>query len=115
MSQVPQPLSMLPLFADPAPAPVRAVHDAAEAEHAAFLDRVRRLLAGHYAGSGIEVTTDHAHDLMDRYGIKPPAGASPNLLGTLFSGWDRARSTGRMVRSKRRGANGNVLICWKIY
>lgn len=106
------PLTELPLFA--APAPVKAVHDRAETEHAAFLTRVRLLLAGIYARRGIAICADQVHEVMEKYRIKLPAGASPNLLGSMFSGWPRARATGQHTRSKRPGANGNLLMTWVI-
>lgn len=109
------PLDALPLFAAMrAPDPVPAVHDAAELEHAAFLNRVRRILVGMYAGRGQAISTDEAWNAMDRYGVKLPAGASPNLMGSLFSGWSRARATGHVVRSKREGAHGNWIRTWVI-
>lgn len=115
MSQVGPGVAGLPLFAPEPPAPSDAgPRDHAEAEHQRFLERVRRLFAGHYAGSRITVTTDDVWRIMERYRIELPAGASPNILGTFFSGWDRARSTGHMVRSKRSGANGNALVQWTI-
>lgn len=114
MSQISQPLDMLPLFAEPTPPAVKAVHDAAELEHAAFFDRVRRLVAGHYAGSGIRISMDDVHRILDRYGIKLPAGASPNIWGSFFAGWSRAKSTGTFVRSKRDGSNGNLIAEWLV-
>lgn len=107
------PLSELPLFAPAVPAVVTAVHDRAEAAHAEFLGRVRRILLGMYAGSGTAISTDEAWSAMERYGIKLPEGASPNVLGSLFSGWERARAVG-WTRSKRLGANGNLLRTWVV-
>lgn len=108
------PLNTLPLFAapEPAPAPVRAQLDRFEREESDFLMRVRRLLLGHYRGS--ECDADKAHRVMERYGVTVPAGCSPNVMGTLFSGWDRARDSGRMIRSKRPGAGGNLIKVWLI-
>lgn len=105
------PLTELPLFA-PVPELVKAVHDSAETEHGAFLERVRRLVAGHWAPSGRPISMDEVHEIMDRYRITLPAGASPNILGTLLSGWSRARATGQMIRSKRLGSNGNLIRTW---
>lgn len=107
-------MTELPLFAAPVPDAVKAVHDHAETEHAAFLNRVRRILAGMYGGRPEPISADEAWDAMDRYRIALPAGASPNLMGSLFSGWPRARATGLTTRSKRRGANGNLLMLWLI-
>lgn len=104
----------LPLFAPPANSPaVQAVHDRAEDTHADFLDRVRRTLAGMYGGSGTAVSTDEAWSAMERYGIRIPDGCSPNVLGSLFSGWSRAKPVG-WTRSKRPGANANLLRTWTI-
>lgn len=114
MSQVPQPLDLLPLFAGTAPESVEIVHDAAELEHAAFFERVRRLVAGHYAGSGRAISMDEVHEIMEKFGIKLPAGASPNVLGSMLSGWSRARRAPEMIRSKRLGSKGNVLMTWTI-
>lgn len=115
MSQTGPGVAGLPLFAPAALAPADAgPRDAAEERHAAFLERVRHLVAGHYAGTGITVTADDVHRIMDQYRIGLPEGASPNCLGTFFSGWNRARSTGHMVRSKRAGSNGNPLLQWII-
>lgn len=109
------PMTDLPLFApDRAPEPVPAVHTAAELEHAAFFDRVRRILGNMYGGTDRAISTDEAWKVMELYGIKLPAGASPNLLGTLFSGWKRARATDKVIRSKRFGAGGNMLRTWLI-
>lgn len=102
----------LPLFGQPAPEPVRATHAAFEDREASFLERVRRLVLGHYKGS--ECTADDAHRIMTRYQVEIPAGCSPNVMGTLFSGWDRASDTGRMIRSKRDGAGGNLIKVWRI-
>lgn len=109
------PLSDLPLFAPAAvtDTAVRAVHDHAEDRHAEFLDRVRRILAGMYAGSETAISTDEAWSAMERYGIRIPEGCSPNVLGSLFSGWDRAQPIG-WTRSKRPGANANLLRTWVI-
>lgn len=105
--------SGLPLFAPPAPDPVQAVHDAAEAEHAEFLDRVRKLLLGLFGGTELVISTDEAWHWMERYGVKLPEGASPNVLGTLFSGWNRAEPVS-WTRSKREGSHGNLLRTWRI-
>lgn len=91
---------------------MQQVHDRFEQAEAPFLERVRRLIAGHYAGS--ECSADDAHRIMVRYGVTIPAGCSPNVMGTLFSGWDRARDTGRMIRSKRDGAGGNLIKVWLV-
>lgn len=108
------PLSELPLFAPPVEsAAVQAVHDRAEDTHAEFLDRVRRILAGMYASGGYVISTDEAWAAMERYGIRIPEGCSPNVLGSLFSGWERATPVG-WTRSKRPGANANLLRTWEI-
>lgn len=102
----------LPLFDEPAPPAVQAVHAELETREASFLERVRRLVLGHYRGS--ECTADDAHRIMARYQIGVPAGRSPNVMGTLFSGWDRAHDTGRMIQSRRDGAGGNLIKVWRI-
>lgn len=102
----------LPLFAEPAPEPVRRKLEAFEVREASFLDRVRSLVLGHYKGS--ECTADDAHRIMTRYQVEVPTGCSPNVMGTLFSGWSRATNTGRTIRSKRPGAGGNIIAVWRI-
>lgn len=104
---------VLDLFAPPATPEVREIHERLEAAHAAFLGRVRGVLAGMYGGSGIAISTDDAWRCMEGYGIKLPADASPNLMGSLFSAWSRAKPIG-WTRSKREGSHGNLLRLWEI-
>lgn len=115
-------LDTLPLFAPPPVSEPRVAtaHDRAEVEHVAFLNRVRKILEGMFSGTDIRVTTDDVWEAMDRYGIHLPLGASPNLLGSFFSGWGRAQPVvddegkQRLQASARRGANGNLLRVWKV-
>jgi hypothetical protein len=51
--------------------------------------------------------------ILERYGIDFPPGCSPNVLGGLFSEWDRARAVG-WTRSKREKANRNLIRLWVI-
>lgn len=106
-------MSDLPLFAPPAPPEVQAIHGRLEDSHARFLDRLRAIVAGCFAGSGIEISTDNAWELMAKYRVKLPEGASPNLMGSLFSGWERATAVG-WKRSKRDGAHGNLIRTWVV-
>lgn len=103
----------LPLFAEPVPAFVRHIQGQNEDAHDKFLTRLRERLAFEYAGTGTEISTDHAWATMTRWGISLPEGASPNCLGSLFSGWSRATPKG-WTRSKRDGAHANLLRQWQI-
>lgn len=94
-----------------APPEVEAIHDEMERRNGEFLERVRRLVAGHHAGTGEAISTDEVWRIMDRYGIAVPDGCSPNVLGGLFSHWSRARAKG-WTRSTRAGAHGNLLRTW---
>lgn len=114
------PITELPLFAAPDPerVVVSKVHAAAEREHAVFFDRLRRLAFSHF--KGMEICSDQIRWLMERYAIDIPAGSSPNIMGTFFSGWDRAEAVmltehvQKTTPSKRRGSHGNLLKCWRI-
>ena len=123
MSQVGPGVAGLPLFGAVEERPAKPVHDRHQEEHAVFFERVRGLVAGRYGGHGIRVTTDEVWDTMERYGVKLPPGASPNILGSFFSAWDMAEPVEdlidgerrqRMQKSKRRGANGNLLRVWTV-
>lgn len=91
---------------------VRQIHDQLEETNAEWMSRVRAGFAFHFVGQG--VSTDDLWAFMDANDNELPPGASPNLLGSFFRGWDRARPTGQMIRSKRRGAHSNVLATWRI-
>lgn len=91
---------------------VRKIHESMEESNADWLARVRNGFAFHHAGR--EVTTDDVWTYLDAHDIALPADSSPNLLGSFFSGWDRARAADRFVRSKRKGANANLLRCWRL-
>lgn len=113
-------VSGLPLFDEPkvVARKIDAVLEVEERENAAFLNRVRHLVAGHFKGQ--DITTDQVWWVMGRYGIEIPAGKSPKILGTFFRGWSRASmvldSEGKQRKrpSKRQGANGNDLGVWLI-
>lgn len=114
------PITELPLFAPPAPERVKLsdVHAAAEREHAAFFERLRDLVGKLFAGR--EITSDQVRWTMDRYVIDFPPGASPNVMGTFFSGWDRAvpvmvNDQVQLTRpSQRKASHGNPLKVWRI-
>src|SRR5262245_26050202 len=99
------PITELPLFAPPRQERVEVadVHAAAEREHAAFFERLRARVAAMFAGTGMAISTDEVRTIMDRDGIEFPAGASPSVMGTFFSGWSRAHGTGQLIRSRRKG------------
>ena len=108
-------LTGLPLFAPPAsehPA-VKAVHDRHRSEHADWLARLRQVFARLYGGTRLPVSTDEVWLTMRRNGIELPAGASPNILGSFFSGWERAPPVG-WTRSRRAGAHANLIRTWQI-
>jgi hypothetical protein len=117
MSQIGPGTMGLPLF-EPTPPPVQAKLRSLEELHAEWMNTLRALVLMKHGGR--EVTMDDVHDCMDAAGSKLPAGASPNILGGFFSGWAHARpaclsdGTPKWTRSKRAGANGNLLRVWKV-
>lgn len=100
------------LFDTPEGSEVREIQADQEARNAAFLRHLRACVAFHWIGR--TVTTDEVWQTMEANGLEIPAGASPNLLGSFFAGWDRATATGEVRRSSRKGAHGNLLRCWVI-
>ncbi|GMV07394.1 MAG: hypothetical protein AMXMBFR53_36690 [Gemmatimonadota bacterium] len=115
----------LPLFgnAEPKPEPVKTaeVLDRMAVERRDWLRYMRTRLVQVFLGRvrdvGRErayVTTDDAWDLID---AEPtlcglPAGASPNLLGALFRGWEW-QAIDREHVSTREGSHGNLLTRWR--
>lgn len=89
---------------------VRRIHERMEETNAEWMKRVRNGFAFHFAGR--EVTTDDLWGYMEANDLRSPA--SPNLLGSFFSGWDRAKPTSQFARSNRKGAHGNLLRKWRI-
>ena len=106
------PTETLPLFAPRAPEPVPTIHTNFEALQSEFLDKLRRLLELRYA-DGPPISTDDVWERMEEWGITIPEGVSYNVMGTLFSGWDRARPH-TWLRSKRKNAHGNLIRSWYI-
>lgn len=116
----------LPLFApeaEPEPEPVKAtaVLDRMAEERRDWLRYMRtRLVQVYFArvtAAGRDaafVTADDARQLMD---AEPtlcglPAGASTNLLGALFRGWEW-QAIDREHVSTREGSHGNLLTRWR--
>lgn len=91
---------------------VRDIHASMEESNAEWLARVRNGFAFHF--SGRTVTADDLWSYLDAHDIALPADSSPNLLGSFFSGWDRAKGTGDFIRSKRPEAHANLLRKWEI-
>lgn len=114
----------LPLFGpppEPEPAKAQSVLDAMAEERRAWLRYMRARLAQTYLARVTErgrdaayVTADDARQLMDDEptlcGL--PAGASTNLLGALFRGWEWQQINRGHV-SSTPGSHGNILARWR--
>jgi hypothetical protein len=113
------------LFDAPRSEPAKAadVLDRMAAERREWLERMRaelvRVYRNRVAFFGEHdlrsyVTADDARRIMEtRPGFALPAGASPNLLGSLFRapGWERSRH--RDHQSSTTGSHGNDLFSWR--
>lgn len=119
------PTDLLPLFAPTTPPAAsvpaqRGVLERQQADHAAFLARLRMIIGSRFGGTDARVTTDHVWQAMADENISLPPGASPNILGGFFSTWSRAvpvldsEGKQRKTPSRRKGANGNPLSVWTI-
>jgi hypothetical protein len=115
------PIGELPLFAQPA-SPTKgkrkshAAGAAAASGHDEFLARLREAVAFYYGGTGLQITTDEVWLTMKRKKINLPAGASPNILGSFFKGWDRAvpvmGTNGQQRVTMSQRVIGNFLRMW---
>lgn len=109
----------LPLFAaTDTREEIKRVRVQAEVKHAEFFSRLRHLVGQMFAGQ--DITSDQVRWVMDRYGLGIPAGASPNIMGTFFTGWDRAEPVmglegkQRTRVTTRKEGRGNDLKVWLI-
>lgn len=103
----------LPLFADPAPPGVEPIHRKMEDRAPDPMAAWRKWLRDHARAHMTPVSTDDLWRAIERGAVPPiPEGQSPNVLGSVFSGDPRGwRRTG-FVRSRREGANGNLISEW---
>ncbi len=120
------PLSTLPLFAPRSPEPERqaavSVLDRMAGDNRAWLARIRLALAelcaervGRWgeADPRAYVCADDADRLTKtRADMAMPAGASPNLMGTVFRGSDWL-ALDRTHVSSQPGSHGNILTRWR--
>ena len=101
------------MFAPPAPPEVREIHADMEARAEEPMQAWRDWLRGYAEAHLAPVSTDDLWRAMER-GLVPeiPEGSSSNVLGAVFRGDPKGWRRVGFTRSRRAGANGNLISEW---